>query len=119
MDRLELRLLDGNALGVMTVLENQDRWETSNVDVTSGRVTTYEKSPSPGTHRFLDYGMLALRAQPFEQISATTFDLGMVIQNLVATEQLLAMTVTRRFFDIGNETSVRATEHHLREHRSP
>ena len=48
MDRLERRLLSSRALAVMTVLENQDRWETSNVDVADGRVTTYEKPAITG-----------------------------------------------------------------------
>lgn len=113
MDRLERRLLSSRALAVMTVLENQDRWETSNVDVASGRVTTYEKPATPGRHQYLDYGMLAMRATAFAEMSTSTFDLATVLQRLVTRRRLLAMTVTRRFYDIGNEESIRTTERYL------
>jgi hypothetical protein len=115
MARLERRLLSSGAEAVMTVLENQDRWETSNVSVVSGRVTRYDKTATPGHHRFLDYGMLAMRATAFGGTPTTEpFDLATVIQALVERRALLAMRVTRRFYDIGNEEAIRATETFLR-----
>ena len=111
MDRLERRLLATRAEAVMTVLENQDRWETSNVTVVNGRVTQYEKAASPGNHRFLDYGMLAMRKTALDGTpTKEPFDLATVIQQLVKRGAVLEMRVTRRFYDIGNEESVRATE---------
>jgi NDP-sugar pyrophosphorylase family protein len=115
MDRLERRLLSTGAEAVMTVLENRDKWETSNVSVANGRVTRYDKVAAPGRHRFLDYGMLAMRATAFEGTPATDpFDLTTVIEPLVQRGTLLALKVTRRFYDIGNEQSIRATETYLR-----
>jgi NDP-sugar pyrophosphorylase family protein len=114
MDRLERRLLSSGAEAVMSVLENQDRWETSNVSVVSGRVTQYDKSATPGQHRFLDYGMLAMRETAFDGTPTDPFELATLFQLLVERGTMLALRVTRRFYDIGNEQSIRATETFLR-----
>ena len=76
--------LSSRAQAVMTVLENRDRWETSNVDVTEGRVTTYEKPSAPGRHRFLDYGMLAMGASAFDGCRRRALRPGLVMRDLVA-----------------------------------
>jgi NDP-sugar pyrophosphorylase family protein len=99
-------------LGLMTVLRNRDRWETSNVDVSDGHVTCYEKGASPGTHEFIDYGMIALRRDAFggfEDYHA--FELGEVLTELVKRRLLAAFEVTERFYDIGSVERLRETEH--------
>ena len=69
----------------MTVLENRDEWETSNVDVAGGLVTAYAKGDPPGSHRFIDYGMLLFRRIAFDAVPrAGAADLGTVIGPLVA-----------------------------------
>ncbi len=114
MADLEQQLTSNDAAAVMTVLENQDRWETSNTDVADGFVTAYEKPATPGTHRYLDYGMLAMRATAFQQIpTEEPFDLATLIRSLVPQRQVLAMPVSRRFYDVGNEQSWRETERYL------
>jgi NDP-sugar pyrophosphorylase family protein len=118
MAELQERLLADDADAVMTVFENVDRWETSNVDVDGGLVSGYEKPATPGRHRFLDYGMLAMRARAFDRTEdAIAFDLSSVIRDLVDRRALLAFPVRRRFYDIGNEQSILETEAFL--DRSP
>jgi NDP-sugar pyrophosphorylase family protein len=97
--------------GVMTVLENADRWETSNVDVALRRVVAYEKLAPPGRHRFLDYGFLAFKAEAFEAVAGReSVDLSVVIESLVARNELLAFRVRSRFHDVGTEAALRETE---------
>jgi NDP-sugar pyrophosphorylase family protein len=104
-----------NAEAVMSVLENEDRWETSNADVTDGWVTAYEKPTAPGRHRYLDYGMLAMRASAFDSVdTSAAFDLAVVLRSLVDRRRLAALSVTRRFYDIGNEAAIAETERFLR-----
>jgi MurNAc alpha-1-phosphate uridylyltransferase len=104
-------LVASAANGVMTVLTNDDQWETSNVDVVDGWVTAYEKHPQVGRHRHLDYGMIALRASAFDGMSVgKPFDLADLWRSLVSRRQLRAMFVSRRFYDIGNEATIATTE---------
>jgi MurNAc alpha-1-phosphate uridylyltransferase len=115
MSRLGELLISSNAVGVMSVLANDDRWETSNVDVTDGWVTAYEKRSEAGRHRYLDYGMIALRSSAFvDAVSDEAFDLGDILRMLAGRRQLRAMLVNRRFYDIGNESSIVEAERFLR-----
>jgi MurNAc alpha-1-phosphate uridylyltransferase len=111
LGELEHRLLDGRALGAMTVLENVDRWETSNVDVEGDLVVAYDKPSHPGTRRYLDYGFLAFRSAAFDGLRPDrAADLTAVIQTLIDRRALVAVPVAHRFHDIGNEAAVRETE---------
>ena len=115
MARLGELLITSNADAVMSVLTNDDRWQTSNVDVEDGWVTAYEKPASAGRHRCLDYGMIAIRARAFtDVVSDEAFDLGDILRSLAARRRMRAMFVSRRFYDIGSETSIAETETFLK-----
>jgi NDP-sugar pyrophosphorylase family protein len=104
-------------LGVMTVLRNADRWETSNVSIDATmRVTAYEKRSRPGSHAYIDYGMLLLRHELFSSRDAgVPFDLGDVLLEAVAQRRLGASVVQERFHDIGTEDAWRDTDRWARE----
>jgi histidinol-phosphate phosphatase family protein len=108
---VEAKLGDRDVLGVMTTLENRDRWEPSNVNVEDDLVTAYEKGAPPGTYRWIDYGMLLLRQAAFSDfVPGSTFDLGDVLRRLVARRRLGAFAVTERFHDVGTEEAWRQTD---------
>jgi histidinol-phosphate phosphatase family protein len=111
LSRVEAQLGSHDVLGVMTTLENRDRWETSNVDVEGGLVTAYEKGAPPGTYRWIDYGMLLFRGSAFADFAAgSTFDLGDVLRPLVDRRRLGAFEVSERFHDVGTEEAWRETD---------
>jgi MurNAc alpha-1-phosphate uridylyltransferase len=100
--------------GAMTVLENVDEWETSNVSVLDGRVAAYEKGVPPGSHRFLDYGLLCFAASAFDVVADDTVaDLRSVIEPMVAARTMLAARVDERFWDVGTPERLRETEAHF------
>jgi NDP-sugar pyrophosphorylase family protein len=104
-------------LGVMTVLRNGDRWQTSNVSIDDTmRVTAYEKGSRPGSHAYIDYGMLLLRHELFSsRAGRVRFDLGDVLREAVEQSRLGAAVVHERFHDIGTEDAWRDTERWARE----
>jgi NDP-sugar pyrophosphorylase family protein len=107
----ESAFTSGGRLGLMTVLRNRDRWETSNVDVRDGRVTRYDKGCAPGTHEYLDYGMIALHANAFAGFDGSEpFDLGEVFAGLVERGELTTYEVADRFYDVGTVERLRETE---------
>ncbi len=102
--------LGSELLGAMTVLRNEDRWEPSNVAVEAGRVTRYEKGAPAGVCRWIDYGLLLLRAEAFQDEPGGAFDLSRVLERLVAARQLGAYEVTERFHDVGTVAAWRETD---------
>jgi len=112
------RLLDEATDGVMTVIENADRWEPSNVTLAGDRVASYAKDDPPGTHRWLDYGLLLFRRSAFTSLEeGAVVDLRQVLARLVAGGRLAAWPVTERFWDIGTPEVLEATEQHFAETR--
>ncbi len=104
--------------GVMTVIENADRWEPSNVSLDGDRVATYAKSDPTGSHRWLDYGLLLFRRAAFEPFGeGDVVDLRDVVDRLVAAGRLAAWPVTERFWDIGTPEVLAATEQHFADTR--
>lgn len=101
--------------GLMTVLENADRWDLSNVDVVDDLVTAYDPRPEPGGHRFIDYGMSILDADAFDgQPPSAAFGLGRIFERLIAARRLGAFRVRRRFYDIGTPERLAETEAFVR-----
>jgi N-acetyl-alpha-D-muramate 1-phosphate uridylyltransferase len=102
------------ALGLMTVLCNQDRWEKSNVRFREGRVAEYDKhSPRPGM-RHIDYGLSILSKQALEGTPAhAAFDLADLYGELASRGALAALPVTERFYEVGSVAGIEATESYL------
>jgi N-acetyl-alpha-D-muramate 1-phosphate uridylyltransferase len=105
---------ESQALGLMTVFCNEDRWGKSNVLLRDGRVVEYDKhSPRPSM-RHIDYGLGILSTQALERSPAgAAFDLAHLYHDLVSRGELAALTVNERFYEVGSIEGIEATEHHL------
>jgi NDP-sugar pyrophosphorylase family protein len=104
--------------GVMTVLHNRDALEPSNTTVTEGRVTAYAKGDPPGTHEYIDYGLIRLPMAAFDAVEARVFDLTVVVQGLIAARDLAAFEALEPFHDIGTPTALDETDAWLRSRAS-
>jgi N-acetyl-alpha-D-muramate 1-phosphate uridylyltransferase len=102
------------ALGLMTVLCNEGRWEKSNVLFRDGRIAEYNKHlPRPGM-RHIDYGLSILSMQALKRGPAgNAFDLADLYQDLALRGELAALTVSERFYEIGSAVGIEATERYL------
>jgi MurNAc alpha-1-phosphate uridylyltransferase len=91
---------------LMTVYENEGRWDTSNVVFADGLVTRYEKGldPIPAEMRWIDYGLQVLtRVLVESRIEAgRVSDLAPLFTELAAEGQLAAFEATERFYEIGS-----------------
>ena len=118
MEAVERHRETSAAESLMTVLENADRWETSNVSVRDGLVVAYEKGAPPGSHRFIDYGMLLLTQDAFDAPRPEApFDLREIVHGEIDRGRLGAWIVTDRFHEIGTEVAWRETDEWMRESR--
>jgi MurNAc alpha-1-phosphate uridylyltransferase len=108
-----LRDLDAHpeALGTMSVFENDGAWDSSNSEVRDDTVVRYEKGSSDAALRFIDYGALALRRSVLAERPADVhFGLDQVQTELARAGQLRAYAASERFYEIGSELGLRELE---------
>ena len=99
---------------VMTVLRNEDRWDSSNVLYGDGMVLRYDKrSPTPEMH-WIDYGLGGLTAGALEQVPDTEGDLAVLYQRLAQRGELLGFEASERFYEIGTTAALAETDAFLR-----
>ncbi len=102
----------GGDPALMTVVQNDGRWVTSNAVFHDGRVTAYDKRVPPPEARWVDYGLLAFDARVFEEHGAA--DLSDVCRELAARGALGGLLVHERFYEIGTPAGLAETEAFLR-----
>ena len=92
--------------GVMTVWHNRNRHDRSNLTVDGGRVTFYSADRTdPTRYDWIDYGLSFLKSQALERIPVDRpSPLSVLWKSLVDENQLAALTVTGRFYEIGSVT---------------
>jgi NDP-sugar pyrophosphorylase family protein len=100
--------------GLMTVLENGDRWDKSNILFADNAVKIYDKNAPSKDMRHIDYGLILLAAEaiadyPLDQ----PFDLTVVFKKLIDAGQMSGYEVFNRFYEIGTPQALRETEEYL------
>jgi NDP-sugar pyrophosphorylase family protein len=102
---------------VMTVFENSQQWDTSNVIFDGDRVVRYEKglAERPPEMTWIDYGLTALRRSvvadrvPPRQVH----DLAPLLTGLAEESNLAGYAVRDRFYEIGSVAGRRELEEFL------
>jgi len=95
--------LASGKLGLMTVFENRERYDASNVWFAEGQIKVYDKKNKvPGMHH-IDYGLGLLQARAFDPFPrSAVVDLAAVYGRLVQEGQLAGCEVGERFYEIGS-----------------
>jgi NDP-sugar pyrophosphorylase family protein len=88
---------------LMTVFENQGRWDASNVWFEAGEIHRYDKKVRAPEMHHIDYGISVLTREVFADVADNTpFDLADLYAHLVAGKQMAAYEVKQRFYEIGS-----------------
>jgi len=88
---------------LMTVHRNEDRWETSNVELRDGQIAAYDKTSPTPRMRHIDYGLGILTQRVLASIEdGASADLADVYRALVERKALAAHEVAERFYEIGS-----------------
>lgn len=104
-----------NALGLMVVYKNDDRWDRSNVVIDGDYVRAYDKTNKLPGMVYIDFGVLVFRREVFTDIPLSVpTDLSTVHQSLIAQGQLLAYETHERFYEVGSTAGLREFETLLR-----
>jgi NDP-sugar pyrophosphorylase family protein len=102
-------------LGLMTVFQNEGRFDTNNVVFGDGEIKGYDKKNRLPEMRHIDYGLSLFKATAFDEWPADKpFDLADVMQRLVAQKQLAGFEVKQRFYEIGSHAGLAELEALLR-----
>lgn len=100
--------------GLMTVLKNENQWDTSNVIYEDGQLSEYNKRELKPSMLYIDYGLGVLKSDVFQDYPfATSFDLSDVYNQLSIQNQLAGFEVYQRFYEIGSLVGIRETENYL------
>jgi NDP-sugar pyrophosphorylase family protein len=97
--------------GLMTVYRNADRWERSNVELdAAGRILRYDKRARSPRMQHVDYGLGVLSSRALELVpDEEPYDLAVLYQQLLERDQLAAVEVSERFYEIGSFDGLEAT----------
>jgi N-acetyl-alpha-D-muramate 1-phosphate uridylyltransferase len=108
---IEHAFFESKKAALMTVLENGNRWDKSNVLYRSGELVEYNKhSPRPEM-AYIDYGLAILNARVLEtRPDGQAFDLAEVYHALSVGGQLTGYEVHERFYEIGSHVGLKETE---------
>ena len=88
---------------LMTVLENEGRWDTSNIWFDAGEIHRYDKKTRTPQMRHIDYGISVLTAELFAGFADNAaFDVADLYSRLVSDKQVAAYEVKQRFYEIGS-----------------
>jgi len=98
--------------GLMCVLRNRNRWDTSNA-LFDGRRVVYDKRRPPENAEWIDYGLGALRADALDVSDDP--DLAGVYEELSRRGELAGYEATERFYEIGTPTALAETDEYLRQ----
>jgi len=111
---IENAFLNSKKLGLMTVLKNSNRWDSSNVFFQNKMLVEYNKTNPSLSMSYIDYGLGVLNASVFEDYSLDQpFDLAEVYNHLSLQNQLEGYEVFDRFYEIGSLSGIRDTEEFL------
>jgi NDP-sugar pyrophosphorylase family protein len=101
-------------LALMTVLHNNNRWDSSNVIFRDGQLLCYDKHHRVLEMSYIDYGAALLQRAAIERIPADrAYDLAELYSALVAEGQMIGYEVTRRFYEIGTPQGLAEAEQYL------
>lgn len=88
---------------LMTVFRNDGRWDASNVEFDGDRIRAYDKLHRTPRMRHIDYGLGVFHRRVFERYAAdASFDLAEVYRDLLERDDLGAIEVPERFYEIGS-----------------
>jgi len=97
---IELEFARRAKLGLMTVFRNDGQWDSSNVEFEDGCILAYSKKKHTARMHYIDYGLGVFRAEAFAKTHAA--DLADAYADLLQADELAAVEVHERFYEIGS-----------------
>jgi NDP-sugar pyrophosphorylase family protein len=101
--------------GLMTVYENHELYDASNVWFEGGEIKVYDKKNKVPQMHHIDYGLGLFKAAAFDGFPRDqVVDLAAVQMQLVAQKQLAGYEIPERFYEIGSHAGLQELDALLR-----
>jgi NDP-sugar pyrophosphorylase family protein len=111
MAPIETAFLKSGKSALMTVLNNSDRWDKSNVLFQNSELLEYNKHQPRPEMTYIDYGLAVLSGAVLEAyLAGIAFDLAEVYHTLSLKGKLAGYEVHERFYEIGSHKGLKETE---------
>jgi NDP-sugar pyrophosphorylase family protein len=111
---IEQSFLASGKLGLMTVFQNDGKWDASNVEFAEGKIVAYDKANRTPRMRHIDYGLGILAAAALQSVPAgRPYDLAALYGSLLLDGELAAYEVRHRFYEVGSFEGIRELEEYL------
>lgn len=105
---------ESKAIGLMTVLQNGNKWDTSNVIFKDGQLIRYDKRNRVPEMQYIDYGVALLSGSVLNRVPTDRpFDLAELYTQLVDERKMIGYEVTQRFYEIGTPASLEEARQYL------
>jgi NDP-sugar pyrophosphorylase family protein len=107
---------ESQKMALMTIFQNDDLWDVSNVEFRNGILEAYDKKNRTKKMCHIDYGLGILTQQAFKYVPQNCFyDLADLYQTLLHQKQLAAYEVNRRFYEIGSFAGINEFSDYLKD----
>ena len=96
------------AIALMTVIKNDNKWDKSNILFKNSKVVAYDKINSCPEMHYIDYGCCLFNNVRFSELSAQKekFDLSEIHNDLIKQEVLFGYEVFTRFYEVGSHSGI-------------
>jgi NDP-sugar pyrophosphorylase family protein len=99
--------LTSGKLGLMTVFENSERYDASNVWFEGGAIKAYDKKDKLPPMRHIDYGLGLFKKSAFDGFPRDeVVDLSDVQKALLERGELAGFEMTERFYEVGSHNGL-------------
>ena len=113
---VQKKYLGSGKKGLMTILENKNQWDKSNVEFCEGQIIEYNKTSIRPQMHYIDYGLGLLQGAVLHAYPAgQSFDLSKVYNDLSLEGELAGYEVFERFYEIGSHQGIADTQSYLLE----
>ena len=111
--------LSQNKLGLVTVFNNHNLYDRSNIVINGNMITKYSKVEKSKDMVYIDYGASILKKEALQLIPENhPYSLEDLFIRLIEQKQLLAFEVRHRFYEIGSPQGLKNFEAFVKEQRS-
>ena len=111
---VESEFMNSSNPALMTVYENVNILDKSNVEFEDGKLIEYQKSSNNFKMRHIDYGLSYFQAEVFKNFGGNSgFDLGELCSDLSKKEKLSGFLISERFYEIGSISGINDLSNYL------
>ena len=112
--QVEVKFLNSSFPALMTVFENENSFDRSNVQYDAGQLIEYAKTSENPLMRHIDYGLTYFHASTFDNYAGdSNFDLADLCADLSKVGKLGGFEVHERFYDIGSISGISDLSNYL------